>query len=53
MGYLEKLTMWLPSFSERIQATVENNDQVSGSFGVPKRVERLVAKWGGSGDELL
>lgn len=42
---LEELTVWSPSFSERIRTAVENNAQVSGSFGVPKRVEALVAKW--------
>jgi nucleoside 2-deoxyribosyltransferase len=52
MGYLEELTVWPPPFSGRAQAAVEDNSQVSGSFGVPKRVERLVAKWGGSSDEL-
>jgi len=51
VGRLEELTTWSPSFSEREQAAVTNNSQVSGSFGVPKRVENLVAKWGGSTDE--
>lgn len=52
VGRLEELTAWSPSFSERVQAAVENNSQVSGSFGVPKRVENLVARWSDSGDEL-
>jgi TIR domain len=45
MALLEEMTVWSPAFSKRIQAAVENNGQVSGSFGVPKRVEALVAKW--------
>ncbi|SPF36927.1 conserved hypothetical protein [Candidatus Sulfotelmatobacter kueseliae] len=52
MGRLEELTVWSPSFSKRIGAAVETNSQVNGSFGVARRVEKLVAKWSGSSDEL-
>ena len=52
LAYLEESTVWSPSLSERVQAAVENNGQVSGSFGVPKRVENLIAKWSDSDDDL-
>jgi nucleoside 2-deoxyribosyltransferase len=49
IGYLEELDTWEPSFSNRIRGAVENNRQVSESFGVPKRVEALLEKWKISG----
>lgn len=49
MEYLEELEVWEPSFSARIRAAVQNNNQVSGSFGVPKRVEALINKWAKTG----
>jgi hypothetical protein len=45
IGYLEELEVWEPSFSSRIRAAVQNNNQVDGSWGVPQRVESLVKKW--------
>jgi len=47
MRYLEDIEVWEPSFSARIRAAVQNNNQVSGSFGVPERVETLIKKWAG------
>jgi hypothetical protein len=44
-GWLGELTTWEPSFTKRIRAAVKDNRQVSGSFGVPERVERLLRKW--------
>lgn len=46
MNYLENLETWQPSFSESIKAAIENNSQISHSFGVPERVKRLIAHWG-------
>lgn len=44
MSYLEELEIWEPSFSSRVQAAVQNNNQVDGSWGVPERVEALIKK---------
>jgi hypothetical protein len=49
MGHLEELETWDPSFSSRIRAAVRDNNQVSGSFGVPNRVEAPVKRWAKSG----
>jgi hypothetical protein len=45
IGYLEELETWEPLFSKRIVAAIDNNTQVSGSWGVPDRVNALAAKW--------
>jgi hypothetical protein len=45
MGYLKDLEVWEPSFATRIRAAARGNSQVSHSFGVPERVERLAKKW--------
>jgi len=45
IGYLEELEAWEPSFSKRILSAIENNTQVSGSWGVSDRVNALAAKW--------
>ncbi len=45
MGYLEELDVWEPAFSKRILAAIDNNTQVSGSWGVPDRVKALAGKW--------
>lgn len=49
IGYLEELDAWEPSFSIRIRSAVKGNSQVSGSWGVPARVEALIQKWAKSG----
>lgn len=49
MGYLEDLEVWEPSFSTRIRSAVKSNSQVSGSWGVSDRVEKLVKKWAATG----
>ena len=48
IGYLEEIEQWSTGFSTRIQATVESNSQVSGSWGVPERVAAMVKKWSAS-----
>jgi hypothetical protein len=49
IGYLEELEIWEPSFSPRISAASKGNSQISGSWGVPNRVEALTKKWAKSG----
>lgn len=49
IGFLEDLESWEASFSTRIRSAVKNNSQVSGSWGVPSRVETLARKWEESG----
>jgi hypothetical protein len=45
MTFLEELEVWDPAFSVRVKSAVKNNEQVSYSWGVPERVEKLIAKW--------
>lgn len=47
--YLEGLRVWEPSYSTRIESALESNSQISGSFGVPERVNRLINKRKGEG----
>jgi len=47
MGFLDALEVWDQSFPARLRAAVQSNNQVSGSWGIPQRVEKLIAKWGG------
>lgn len=49
VGYLEDLGFWERSFSTRIRSAAKGNSQVSGSWGVPARVEAVVQKWAKSG----
>jgi hypothetical protein len=42
---LEQLDIWDASFSPRLEAAVENNNQISGSWDVPGRVAALIEKW--------
>ena len=45
IGYLENLEIWEMSYIPRLKATLEANSQVSGSWGVSERVEKLAKKW--------
>jgi TIR domain len=45
MGHLDGLLVWESSYPARLRSAVKHNDQVSGSFGVPERVEALIKKW--------
>lgn len=45
LSYLEELETWDPSFSKRLKTAVDANSQVSGAWGVPDGVERLVKAW--------
>lgn len=45
VAYLEQLTFWDESFSDRLKNAVEKNKQIRLAFGVPERVEKLIEKW--------
>lgn len=45
VSYLEDLAAWDPSFVPRLEAMVDSNSQISGSWGVPERVQKLAKKW--------
>jgi hypothetical protein len=42
---LEELETWGTDFADRIREAVNNNEQISYSWGVPLRVESLAKKW--------
>ena len=50
IAYLEELEFWTPSYSSRISSAAEVNNQISGSYYVPGRVEGLVMKWKKAGN---
>jgi nucleoside 2-deoxyribosyltransferase len=41
---VERLEMWKPQYKELLRAALTSNAQVSGSWGVSERIERLLAK---------
>lgn len=43
--YLEQLTVWDATFSNRIKKASVENSQISGSWGVPEQVDALITKW--------
>jgi len=45
IGYLEQIQVWKKDYSRKIEKAVEDNSQVSGSWGVPERVKNLAKKW--------
>lgn len=47
IGYLEELDHWDSAFVPRLEAMVESNSQISGSWGVPERAQKLSKKWAG------
>ncbi len=49
MNLLEGVTSWDPSFSTRIRSAVQSNSQISDSWGVPERADKLLKKWAQSG----
>jgi hypothetical protein len=46
---LENMTYWTPSFATRLRGAVESNSQVSGSWGTPERIKRLIDAHVGEG----
>jgi hypothetical protein len=47
IGYLEQLDVWDATFVPRLEAALDANSQISGSWGVPERVQALAKKWAG------
>lgn len=47
IGYLEQLEVWDTNFVPRLEAALQANSQISGSWGVPERVHALAKKWRG------
>ena len=45
ISLLENLGVWTQNYSERIESALKDNSQISGSYGVPARVKRLVSRW--------
>ena len=45
MRYLEELDVWDEDFPNRITLALNNNSQLSGAWGVPARIEKLLEKW--------
>ena len=43
--YLEGLESWEPTFAARLRNAAASNSQISGSWGVPERVNVLAKKW--------
>jgi len=43
--YLEGLESWEPTFAARLRNAAASNSQISGSWGVPERVNVLARKW--------
>lgn len=41
---VQRLATWKPEYKKRLRQTVEKNYQVKGSWGVPERIEALIAK---------
>jgi hypothetical protein len=44
IGLLEEATYWHPNFAAELRSAIKNNDQVESSWGVPARIDRLIAK---------
>lgn len=42
MSYVEQIGNWTPDMMRKLEAT-KKNDQVSQSFGVPERIEKIIA----------
>ncbi len=42
---LEEMEHWTKQYSERISKACEHNTQISSAWGVPERVEALIARW--------
>lgn len=47
VSYLEGLDSWDSAFVPRLEAMLEANSQISGSWGVSERVQKLAKKWAG------
>ena len=48
-GLIERLPIWKPQYTDELKEALANNSQISGSWGVPERLGRLLeAKAGAS-----
>lgn len=47
IGYLEELETYESSYVPRLEAALASNSQISGSWGVPERVQQLAKRWTG------
>jgi hypothetical protein len=45
IGYVERLKVWDPSYTPRIEKALKHNDQIYGAWGVPEQVKLLLKKW--------
>lgn len=45
MAYVEELSVWDSGLRDRVAQAAEQNSEISGSWGVPERLEKLLAKW--------
>jgi nucleoside 2-deoxyribosyltransferase len=43
-GLVEQLIFWRPGYKARIRDAIKDNSQISGSWGVPARIETVLAK---------
>jgi len=51
--YVERLTVWDPSYTVRIEKALQQNSQIYDSSGTPKRVKDLIRKWTQTSHEEL
>lgn len=42
LSVVENNTLWTESLKKRLRASVDNNSQIKGSFGVPQKIEQLI-----------
>lgn len=45
INYVEGLKVWDADYSSRLKKALKNNNQISGSWGVPDRVKAVIKKW--------
>ena len=50
-GLLEQVDYWDAALTRRVRAAIESNSQVSGAYGVPRRLEALIARMEGGADQ--
>jgi TIR domain len=45
MDFVEQLSVWDSSYSSQITKALSENNQISGSWDVPQRIQRVLKKW--------
>jgi hypothetical protein len=48
IAYLEGLTTWDSTYTERLKKATAENPQIKGAWGVPDQVQALIKKWEGA-----